>query len=132
MPVVTPIYTALAILLILVLAARVVQSRRSEKIGLGDGNSPQLQRRVRAHANAVENLPIALIGLLLLELSGFHGWILHLLGAVLITSRVLHALGLSKRSGVSFGRFWGTLGTWLVLLAIAVLLLLSALGRLLG
>lgn len=132
MPVVTSIYAALAILLLLVLAARVVQSRRREKIGLGDGNSPQLQRRVRAHANAVENLPIALLGLLLLELWGLHGWLLHLLGAVLIISRVLHAVGLSSRSGVSFGRFWGTLGTWLVMLTTAILLLLHALGRLLG
>jgi hypothetical protein len=132
MPVVTSIYAALAILLLLVLAARVVQSRRNEKIGLGDGNHPQLQRRVRAHANAAENLPIALLGLLLLELSGFHGWILHVLGALLIASRVLHALGLSQRSGVSFGRFWGMLGTWLVLLAIAVLLLLCAFGLLPG
>ncbi len=132
MPVVTSIYAALAILLLLALAARVVQSRRSEKIGLGDGNNPHLQRRVRVHANAVENLPIALLGLLLLELNGFHGWILHLLGALLIASRVLHAIGLSNRSGVSFGRFWGTLGTWLVMLAIAVLLLLCALGQLPG
>lgn len=130
MPVVTSIYTALAILLLLVLAARVVQTRRGEKIGLGDGNNPQLQRRVRAHANAVENLPIALLGLLLLELGGFHGWLLHVLGALLITSRVLHALGVSRRSGVSFGRFWGMLGTWLVLLAMAVLLLLCAFGLL--
>lgn len=132
MPVVTSIYAALAILLLLVLAYRVVQIRRNERIGLGDANHPQLQRRVRAHGNAVENLPIALLGLLMLELWGFHGWILHLLGALLIASRVLHAMGLSSRSGVSFGRFWGTLGTWLVLLAIAGLLLLQALGRMLG
>jgi uncharacterized protein len=126
MPVVTSIYAALAIVLLLSLAYRVVQVRRSEKIGLGEGGSTQLQRRIRAHGNAVENIPIALIGLLLLELGGMQAWVLHLLGAVLIVSRVLHAIGVSSRSGVSFGRFWGMLGTWLVLLAMAVLLLLQA------
>jgi len=128
MPVVTSIYTALSILLLLALAFRVVQVRRGEKIGLGDGGSAQLQRRIRAHANAVENIPIALIGLLLLELGGLPAWALHVLGATLVISRVLHGIGISSRSGVSFGRFWGTLGTWLVLVAMAVLLLLQALS----
>jgi hypothetical protein len=32
---------------------------------------------------------------------------------------VLHAVGLSGSAGVSFGRFWGTLGTWILLLVLA-------------
>lgn len=40
-----------------------------------------------------------------------------LLGGVLFVARVLHAIGLSRSAGVSFGRMWGTLGTWSVILA---------------
>jgi uncharacterized protein len=128
MPAITSLYAALSIIFLLVLGSRVVQRRRAAHIGLGDGGDAELQRRIRAHANAIENLPLALLGLLLLELGGLQGWALHALGAAMLVSRVLHAAGLSKRSGVSFGRFWGMLGTWLVLLAIAVLLLLQFAG----
>lgn len=128
MPAVASLYVALSLLLLLALGFRVVQRRRAAQIGLGDGGDAELQRRIRAHANAIENLPLALLGLLLLELGGLPAWALHALGAALLLSRVLHAAGLSQRSGVSFGRFWGMLGTWLVMLAIAALLLLQFVG----
>jgi len=32
----------------------------------------------------------------------------------------MHALGLSRTSGYSIGRFWGTALTWLVILAMAI------------
>jgi uncharacterized protein len=54
--------------------------------------------------------------LALLELS----W-LWSLGGVLLIARVLHAIGLSSGSGYSFGRFWGTSLTWVVLAAMALL-----------
>ncbi len=38
----------------------------------------------------------------------------------LLLARVLHAAGLSRSGGYSFGRFWGTALTWLVLLLMAL------------
>jgi len=126
MPFVTGFYTALGFLLVLLLAMGVVRQRRRAQVGLGDGGDAALSRAIRAHANLLENLPLALLMLLLLELGGLAPLWLHLFGGALILSRVLHGWGLSRRSGVSFGRFWGTAGTWLVMLVMAVMLLIQA------
>ncbi len=120
---ITSIYAALSTLLVIVLALRVVQSRQKHKVGLGDNGEANLQQRIRVHANAIENLPLALLLLLLLEMHGIPAPWLHGLGATLVVARVLHAWGFSRRKGTSFGRFFGTIVTWLVMLAMALILL---------
>lgn len=120
---ITGIYAALATLLVLILAARVVLARNTHKIGIGDGGERELIKRIRAHANALENLPLALLLLLLLELNQTQPAWLHALGIALILARIAHAIGLSRSSGHSVGRFGGTGLTWLVMLAMALLLL---------
>jgi uncharacterized membrane protein YecN with MAPEG domain len=126
-PVVTSIYAALATVLVLVLAARVVAMRWKGKVALGDGGNANLSQRIRVHANAIENLPLALLLLLLLELHGIPAAWLHGLGASLIVARALHAWGFSRRKGTSFGRFVGTLLTWLLMLVMAAMLLVHSL-----
>lgn len=59
----------------------------------------------------------------MLELNHAPFWAVHLAGATLIVGRLLHAWGLSHTSGTSFGRFTGTVLTWLVLLVGALGLL---------
>ncbi len=117
------IYIALAALLLLVLAARVVLARQRVRAGIGDGGDPALAKRIRAHANAAENLPLALLLLLVLELDQTQPLWLHLFGCVLIAGRVLHAIGLSRSSSGSTPRFLGTALTWGVMIVMAVLLL---------
>lgn len=120
---VTSLYAALGALLLIVLTAAVIARRRSARIGLGDGGDSMLGRRIRAHANAVETLPVALLLLLLLELGGNPAWLLHAFGAVLLVGRALHAWGLAGNAGVSFGRFYGMLLTLLAMLGMALALL---------
>lgn len=120
---ITGIYAALGALLILALAIRVTLYRRRLQIGIGDNGDHALARCIRAHANAVEYLPLALLLLLLLEWNQTLPWLLHLFGIVLILSRIAHAFGLSRSAGVSPGRALGMLGTWAVTLAMALLLL---------
>jgi hypothetical protein len=120
MPKITLLYTALHVLLMLVLLMRISQIRHARRIGLGDGGDPELLRRIRVHANFVEHVPIALLLLALLELAGLPAAWLWGLGGVLLLARVLHAVGLSRTAGASFGRFWGTALTWLVLLVMAL------------
>lgn len=120
---ITGIYAALATLLVLILAARVSLGRGKARVGLGSGGDEELARRIRVHANALENLPLGLLLLLLLELDQVAPWWLHVFGIVLIVGRVLHAIGLSRSSGTSFGRFAGTALTWGVILVMALLLL---------
>ena len=58
---ITGIYAALAVLLVLFLGARISMRRRAASVGIGDGGDTNLLRRIRAHANALENLPLALL-----------------------------------------------------------------------
>ena len=117
---ITLMYAGFCALLVVFLAVRVVQWRFRHKIGLGDGGDRELLKRVRAHANAIENMPLALILLGGMELNGYPNALIHGFGAVLLVSRAAHAWGLSHSSGTSRGRFLGSLFTWLLLVVMAV------------
>jgi len=117
---ITMLYAGLCAILVVVLGLRVVLFRFRHKIGLGDGGNTALQRRVRVHANAVENLPLALLLLGGMELNGYAPGLIHGFGGTLFASRLAHAWGLSHSSGTSKGRFLGTLFTWLLMLAMAL------------
>ena len=117
---ITMLYAGLCTILVVILGLRVVLWRFSHKIGIGDGGDPALQRRVRVHANAIENLPLALLLLGGMELNGYPAALVHGFGATLFVSRTAHAWGLSHSSGTSRGRFLGTLFTWLLMLAMAL------------
>lgn len=118
---ITMLYAGLCTLLVLVLAFRVVKARRQAQVGLGDGGHAGLQQAIRAHANAVENLPLALLLLGGIELNGFPDALVHVCGATLFLARVGHAWGLSNSGGRSRGRFYGTLTTWLIMGGLALL-----------
>jgi uncharacterized membrane protein YecN with MAPEG domain len=120
---ITGLYAALAALLVVVLAVRISLRRRKVQVGIGSGGDEVLARRVRAHANAVEYLPLGLILLLILDLDKTEPLLLHVFGITLIVARVAHAFGLSTSSGVSPGRATGIALTWLVIVAMAVLML---------
>jgi uncharacterized membrane protein YecN with MAPEG domain len=123
MPQITAFYAALLGLLVMSLGLRVVHGRWTRRIGIGDGGDSEMVRRIRAHANLIENVPLALLLLLLLELTNLESTWLHLFGIALLVGRLLHAWGLSHHAGTSFGRMVGTLLTWLAILAMCVLLL---------
>lgn len=120
---ITGLYVALAALLVLMLSARVSTRRMSQRIGLGDGDDRELRKRIRAQANAIEYLPLALLLLGSLEWNQTQPAILHACGIVLIAGRIAHGFGLSRTAGTSPERFIGTAVTWLVMLAMAALLI---------
>ncbi len=125
---ITGIYAALAALLIVILAVRVTLRRRAIKVGIGNGGDAILARRIRAHANAAEYVPLALMLLLILELNQTQPLLLHVFGCVLIAGRLLHGFGLSTSPAVTPGRAIGITLTWLVIAAMALLLLWQALA----
>lgn len=120
------IYAALGALLVIVLAFRVIRLRISSRTGIGDGGNHDLIKRIRAHANAVEYLPLGLILLFLVEWNQTQPLLVHGFGIALILGRILHALGLSRSSGTSPSRLIGMSLTLLTILAMAVLLLWQA------
>lgn len=120
---ITGLYAALMALLIVFLAVRVVLFRRSAKVGLGDGNNPELLKCIRVHANAVEYVPLYLLLMLVLELNQTLPALIHVFGIVLVVARLFHAWGVSRHSGVTTGRALGAGLTILGLVVMALLLL---------
>ncbi|MEO6169433.1 MAG: MAPEG family protein [Lysobacter sp.] len=120
MPRISLIFASLHVLLLLILVAPIVRRRISRKIGIGSGGDEFLSRSIRVQGNFIEYVPIALVMLLLLELSGLREVWLWAFGSTLLTARVLHAYGLSGSAGTSPGRALGALLTFAVILAMAV------------
>ena len=123
---ITGMYAALAALMIVALARKVISLRRQHKVALGDGGQQDLLAAIRAHANAVEYLPIGLLLLLLLELSQGPAWLIHLLGSLFIIGRLIHANGVSK--AIITRRIIGMQFTIWLLIIMAVLNLLAFFG----
>ncbi len=126
MPVITPLYAALAAVILIGLSVRVIGVRRSRRVAIGDGADEDLVRRIRAQGNFAEYTPLALLLILLLELGAAPAWQLHLLGVALMLGRIVHAWSMTARSGN--GRLAGMSLTFFVLAAGALGNLKTALG----
>ena len=124
--VVTPLYAGILVLWFVVLSLRVIGRRRSAKAGLGDGGDVTLQRAIRAQANFAEYVPLALILMLILEMSRFSIYLIHALGIVLVIGRLLHGYAMGFTLHFRFGRFWGAAMTIAILVIEAVLCLYQA------
>jgi len=126
------IYFGLLALLLVVLSVRVIQLRYRHKVEIGDGSVPELQRAIRAHANFVEYVPLALLLILMADLVGHEKLVVHVLGIALLVGRVAHALGFTSGMGPNLGRSLGVGLTMLVLIAGAILALGAFFGMRLG
>ncbi len=112
-------------LYLIYVSARVGMVRTRLKINLGDGGNDEMIRAIRTQGNYVEYAPMALVGLLALAALGSSTTLIHGLGAAFLGARIAYLLGLGL--GVwPAGRFVGTLGTMLSLLATAAALLWAA------
>jgi uncharacterized membrane protein YecN with MAPEG domain len=107
----------------------VAQFRRQNQVGYGGYDNRELMVLVRAHGNAIETIPIALILMLTAELNHLPAVWLHAAGIALVLSRIAHAYGyISTRGKYSHGRFYGmmvTLGLMIVLAAVNILMFLG-------
>lgn len=107
------------------LSLRVSRLRRPLKIGVGDGGNEVLARRMRAHGNFAENVPLMLILLGFVELAT--GGNLWLWGAsiLFILARIAHAFGMD-RPGANALRVGGIGISWTVLLGLGIYAILLA------
>lgn len=126
------IYVGLMALLLVALSLRVIRLRYRHKVEIGDGGVPELQRAIRAHANFIEYVPIALLLILMADLVGHEKWLVHLLGIALLIGRLAHAYGFTTTPGLSPGRGIGVGLTTLVLIAGAVLAIAAFFGVRIG
>lgn len=129
-PLVAALYAGLCALLLLALTARVIRLRRAHGVAWGDGGRPDLMRAIRAHGNAAETIPLALILLALIEMLGAPGWVAHLFGLALVGGRLAHAAACAGEGRMAFRvagmaatlGFFGLAGAGLVLHALTRLL----------
>lgn len=117
---ITALYASLLALVFLFLSFKVIGLRRSLKVGVGDGGEKLLTQAIRVHGNFSEYIPLALILLACFEFNGANSILVHVFGSLLLIGRVLHAVGLSKSIGITKGRFYGMIITFLVLLLLAL------------
>lgn len=110
------LWIGLNVVLMALLKGAVGRTRGQTKVDYGAGDNDKMQRMMRVQGNAVEDIPIALIGLGALAFLSAPVTLLHGLGGTLFVSRVLHAFGLGGKGGFSFGRIAGTIGSVFVLL----------------
>lgn len=117
---ITTFYAALLGVVLVYLSLMVIKRRKELAVGIGDGGERHLQQDIRVHANFVEYVPFTLFLLLLAELNHMPVWFLHLTGVGLLLARLMHAYGLRHHHGYSWQRFYGTLLTFIILLALII------------
>ncbi len=121
--IITAFYAALFGAGLIWLSLRVIGVRRSAKVSLGDGNDESLRRRVRAHANFTEFVPLGLLLIYFVEIAWKLTLLTHALALTLLIGRALHAYGMSgPRMNFKF-RKNGMLLTFLSIAAASVALL---------
>lgn len=122
------IYAAFNGLLILGLSYNVGHHRaRTDSLEPGALGDKILTRAIRAHANATEYVPMAIVMLLLLAMLSAPFGLLHALGAGLTLGRVAQAYGMMRDRHPNAIRFTGNLLTGLFYLIGAGALLYHAL-----
>ena len=121
------LYLSLLSLTALTITIGIVKVRMKTGISLGDGDDENLKRVMRVQSNLLENLLPFSILFILLELNNASIILLHTIGTVFLIARLIHAFGFSKKSGRSFGRYYGSVFSWLSLAVLIVVNLYQAL-----
>ena len=111
-------------LLHVIFTLRVGNYRLKSGISLGDGGDPEMRNRVRAHGNFIENVPIAVLLILLNDLDGAQDTTLILMGSILLISRLTHYLTIATRRLPVILRPLSMIGTLGTILAASVMLLI--------
>ena len=119
---------AAAVVINIWLAIRVVRLRFARRVIHGDGGAALLMQRMRAQANFIENVPLTLILIAAIELTGRGATALAAVGAVFMLARLAHAIGMDLgRPNAARGA--GMAVTLIVQVGLALYAVLIALGR---
>jgi hypothetical protein len=124
-PSVTAAYLAALALLYVGLSVQVIRLRRRNLAGFGDAGNAQLRSAIRAHAHFAEYVPITVLMVAMLEVSGLAAIAVHGLMGALLLSRLLHPLGMYAKSGTlqfRLGRVGGMTITTSVMIICALLI----------
>ena len=115
---ITSVYIALFGLLFMLFTVRVGLIRRSTGISFLDGGNEVLLRRMRAQANFVETVPLALALISITEINGAAATFVHSMAVILLIARIIHYVSLQIKP-FAITRVIGMLGTFVPYLGCA-------------
>ena len=122
---ITAPYAAVLTVLMIILTQHVIRERGKASVGLGDGGSIPVLQAMRRQANFVENVPLALILMILAEAGGSGAMTLNILGLILVAARLIHPFGIKSAAPAHPARIIGAVATNGVQLALVVILLMQ-------
>ncbi len=96
MLIVTSIFASVLALMFIKLSMNVIGFRRKNKVAIGDGGVPELERAIRAHGNFAEYVPLGLFLIGALELNDAPLELVAPLGVLLVVGRYYHAKGINE------------------------------------
>lgn len=121
---VTAFFAAVLGLILVALSVNVIRGRYRFKVALGDGGESAMNRRIRAQANFVEYVPMALVLMALNEINGHSKILLGVMGVILVIGRICHAYSLTvhemKPAGKIIFRQVGMASTFTVIIIMAL------------
>ena len=130
--VITTAFAGLLGLIYIVLAVNVIRTRRASDVSLGHNGDKLLERRIRAHGNFAEYVPIALLLMAFPEAGGASIFLIYVLGIALVVGRLMHAFALSSLTLHPVARVGGMALTLTVIGVVAVACLVTAAGFMWG
>lgn len=122
---ITSLYIPLFGLFLIFITLRVGGYRIKNSISLGDGGDAELLKRIRGQANFIELVPITLLLIALVELSGAGATWVHGLYAALLVGRVSHYIQITGMVSPLLFRAGGMSLNMLVMLVASIYLLIQ-------
>jgi len=117
------LYAGVLALFFVGLSLRTLLMRRRLRIAIGDAGNEALLRAMRVHSNFAEYVPLSLLLIYFVEVTGASPLFVHALGAGILAGRVSHAFGVSQVNENYAFRVFGMAMTLTPIIAAALRLL---------
>ena len=98
-PIIAAVAGAVLIILQAILMILVGVHRIRNRVNLGTGDDPALERKIRRHGNLAENAALFIVVLALAEMTVVPNDIIRIIAVVFVIGRILHAIALSTIAG---------------------------------
>ncbi|MBQ0770968.1 MAG: putative membrane protein YecN with MAPEG domain [Parasphingorhabdus sp.] len=98
-PIIAAVAGAILVILQAILMILVGMHRIRNKVNLGTGEDPALERKIRRHGNLAENAALFIVVLALAEMTVVPNNVVRIIAIVFILGRIFHAIALSTVAG---------------------------------
>ena len=98
-PIIAAVAGAILIILQAILMILVGAHRIRNRVNLGTGDDPALERKIRRHGNLAENAALFIAVLALAEMTVVPNDVVRIIALVFIVGRIFHAIALSTVAG---------------------------------